>query len=667
MTTNTSKGRLLLNGLWYGGFWLLFTLWLRLALPESIKGWELHQLFRFSADYWAFFNDTPYPVLSYTEAFLTQFYLYPLLGAAIMGGLLVLGMKIWQGITQKKWPGAVWAALMLPLIPYFNLLFILVWLVMLFGGVLAVRLAAWRGWWRVAGLVLMGLLGVLLVQENILLALVFWSVIYGGGVRSWKGGLWASAFIGTGAALGIGLLFWKAYPHYYTHYLLHFILLKAIPGLKAFPSMFLMCPLFIRIISYVGWIVGFALPCAALWTRNTAEIADASDVKPANNKPKKYIKILVQSALGLVLCGMFVFSGYLNLRYQLEDYYLVYRLTAERRSAEALAVAETAFFERETPENSDKRRTLILRNRSVYPTLASKLGVTPVRYQHQVEREFMGDALRVCLLNDKQATECLFFYSGLCYFPVLFGENILHLSSQHFVLHYYVQNGLYAEALNCLYDLVTSSHISTATLEPLLWCSVVVKDYAPCRKFVRMFEQSLFHKDIARRYAAYLADTASTNQEPDIAEARLWLSSRDHTVMVYDPDDNIHFRLTFEPNHDPIYEYALSLWLVYKNYPQILAELPKIRRLYPRLPRYVQEAVAANFKLDRINEMPADIDPEIKARYIRFINAYEMHLSGYGSLAKLKKSFGDTYWFYLYFNQVQAHNPNPNTNKGYQN
>lgn len=627
----------------------MLTIWLRLALPESMMGWERHQLFRFAADYWASFSDTAYPVLLYIQAFFTQFYLYPLFGGAVIGGLFVLGMAGWHTLTGRRWTGIVWAALMLPLIPYFNLLWILVWLVMLGGGLLVSGMAVWRPWLRYMVLCLMGLLSVLLLQENGLWAVLFWAVVYGVTHRSWRSGLCALGWGLLGVSLGVGLLFWKGYPYYYTIRLRYFVLLGTLPTIKAFPFIFFYCPLLIRIISYLGLVGCLVLPCV----RNLGSVGNES--KPIDNRPvRKHKQILVQGGLGLTLCGLLIGAGFLNLRYQMEDYYLVYRLTAEKRYTEALNVAEVAFFERELPEKSDKRRGWVLNRRTEYHTLAARLGVRPVAYGHQTEREYMGDALRVCLLNSKQATERLFFYNGLCYFPVLFGENTLHMPSSHFMARYYTQNGLYAEALQSLYDMVTSGHIGTTTLEPLLWNSVVVRDYAPCRKFIRMFEQSLFHKDIARRYTAYLADTAAIGKQTDIAAARLRLSSHNHTVLTYNPDDNTHFRLINEANDAPFYEYALALWMVYKNHPQILAELPKIRQHYGRLPRYVQEAVAANFTIDHIDEIPDDVSPEIKNHYIEFLQAANLHSGGYLSLTKLNKDFGNTYWFYLYHNQVQS-------------
>lgn len=672
MTTNVSKNRRILkNGLWYGGFWLLFALWLRLCVPESIMGWERHQLFRYAADYLSsFFNTTAYPFLYYVQAFFTQFYVYPLSGAAVIGALLVLGMGAWHRLTGQRWPGAVWAALMLPLIPYFNLLWLLTWLILLLGALCISRLVAWRGWLRYGLLVVLGLLVALLMVENAVWVVVFWAVVYGCVVRSWRGSLCALGFLGLGAALGIGLLLWKGYPYYYAPYFSHFILLKAHYRADSFPAIFFKCPLFIKMVSYVTLGVGLLLSCVTLLspiskgndktTQGSADISDEQDNSVENDAVQASTKAnrkrcLIQGGTGVMIAALFVYAGYLNLRYQMEDFYLVYRLNAEQRYFEASAVAETALFEREQTEQANRRlRHFSHRRPQQVTTLAAKLGVKPVGFQHKWEREYLADALRVALLGDKQATERLFFYSGLGYFPLLFTENIFLKPAQHFVALYYTQNGLYAEALHLLYDLITTGHITKTVVESVLWNSVVVKDYAPCRKFIRLFEQTLFHQDIARRYAAYLADTAATDRQPEIAAARLRLSNYDYSVLAYNPDDNIHFRLRYDAHQPPIYEYALSLWMIYKNHPKILAELPKIRQYYPRLPRHIQEAVLANFPPERIDEVPEEIDPEIKGLYVYFMQSYELYMNGYASLQLLEKNFEDTYWFHLYFNQKQS-------------
>lgn len=675
MTTNVSKNRGLYNGLWYGGFWLLFTIWLRLALPESIRGWELHQLFRFSADYLTFFYSMAYPALLYIQAFFTQFYLYPLLGAAVIGGLLVLGMAEWHALTKQKWTGAVWAAFMLPLVPYFNVLWILLWLLWMSGGLLVKRLATWRLYLRYITLALMGFLSVLLLQENAVFAIVFWAVVYGVETRSWKGSLMVAGCVGMGVTLGVGLLFWKGYPYYYTAYIHRFILVEGVFPASTFPAIFIKCPLLIRVLSYIGLGLFMFLPLVKLGTDKAeatsvedaahpfeepaptegATLSDKAAHRPENTAKRRNLKTLVQGSLGVLIGGLLIGACYLNLRYQAEDYYLVYRLTAEQRTAEALSVAETAFFQRTPPEERDARHRLFVRKkRENAATLAGRLGVEPISFQNPLEKEYMADALRVCLLNDKKATERLFFYSELSYFPLLFSGNVLHMPATRFIVLYYAQNGFYAEALHMLYDFVTVGDVNVAALSPLLWTSVVVKDYAPCRKFIRLFEQSLFRQDIAHRYTAYLADTAATDRQADIAAARLRLSSRNHTVMAYNPDDNIHFRLRNEANPAPFYEYALTLWMIYKNHAQILAELPKIRQYYPQLPRHVQEAVIANFMPDSLNQVPEDVIPDTKNRYIKFMEAYNMYMNGYISLREVKKNFGDTYWFHFYFRNLST-------------
>ena len=237
---------------------------------------------------------------------------------------------------------------------------------------------------------------------------------------------------------------------------------------------------------------------------------------------------------------------------------------------------------------------------------------------------------------------------------MLFSEEILYYPSAFLLAQYYTQNGLYAEALHILYDFVTSHRISTAVLEPLLWSSVVVGDYKPCRKFIRFFEQSLFHKDIARRYTAYLADTAQTARQPEIVAARQYLSLHNHTVLAYRPEQNTQFRLQYESDNPAVYEYALALWMVYKNPPRILEEFPKIRQYYRVPPLYIQEAVLANFTPENLDEAPADIHPGIKVRYAQFLQAYSLYQNGYLPFNKLRKGFEDTYWYHLYFNDFKT-------------
>lgn len=645
--TNTKR-----NALWYGGFWLLFTLWLRLCLPESLMGMEHHQLFRFSAEYLTFFCFQPYPILLYLQAFFTQFYLYPLLGAAVMGGLLTLGMGAWQRLTGRYWTGAVWAAFMLPLIPYLNLLWILVWLVLLGGGLL-VSLRGLPAYGRLGLMAACGLLGSLLIQENIAFALIFWGIINGLRTRSWREGLYGLAAGIVGAGFGIGLIICIGYPFFYLQYLWQWSLLNAnLYFFNEFPSILFVCPSLILVWMYVSVGIGLCLPFASLLPHMDSHTLIT--IKRFSFRGKPWAKGLT----GLLTAGLLTTAGWVNLHYHMEDFYLVDHLAGKGRWADAADAAELAFFKRIRPESGGNIRAFFLHGqRQRARTTAGKLDAQPVTFQNALEECFMAEMLKISLLANRQASNKLFAYNGSYYFPLLFSEDMLHSPSSYVMALYYTQNGLYAEALHLLYDFVTSHRISTAVLEPLLWNSVVVGDYKPCRKFIRFFEQSLFHKDIARRYTAYLADTAQTALQPEIAAARTRLSTYNHTVLGYHPDDNIYFRIQHEGDNAAVYEYALALWLVYKNHNRILAELPKIRQYYKTLPIHIQEAVLACFPAERLNEVPADINPGIKARYIAFLQTYGLYINGCTSFEKIKKTFGDTYWYHSLFNDFKPITP----------
>ena len=639
-----SKRPFLRNALWFGGFWLLLTLWLRFCLPESLMGWERHQLFRFSLDYLTSFSTTPYPILLYLQAFFTQFYLYPLLGAIVMAGLLTLGVGAWYRLTGRFWTGLVWTAVMLPLLPYFNLLWVLVWLVLLGGGLL-VNLRRLSSLGRLVVTAGLALAGTFVLQENVVFALVFWSLIGGLSTRSWRNGLYGLAAGLAGAGAGLGLSTWICYPYFYTIYLKKWALISFSGfNILPFPALFFECPLMLQLWIYVGSFAGLCLPLVNLTPKRSL----------VDNRKEKLFKHICSAATVIIL----LFSAaYLNLRYQTEDFFLVDRLSSQGQYQKAAETAEQSFFQRATPEN-----------RGAYTPLKrgriGKLGIHPAPFQNDLEEQSMVSTLKINLLANRQATNHIFSYNGSRYFPLLFPDDILHSPVPHYMAFFYTHHGFYAEALHILYDLVTSKHINTVVLEPILWNSVVVGDYEPCRKFIRFFEQSLFHKDIARRYTAYLADTAQTARKPEVAAARTKLSANNHTVLAYQPDDNIYFRLLHESDNATAYEYALTLWMVYKNHNRILAELPKIRQYYQTLPIHIQEAILACFTTERLDEVPEDIDPWIKARYSAFLQTYGLYKSGYTSFRKLKKGFEDTYWYHLHFNEFKPLDSHPSGKGG---
>lgn len=629
------------NALWYGGFWLLLTLWLRLCLPESMMGWERHQLFLFSAAYFHSFSPTPYPVLLYLQAFFTQFYLYPLLGAAIIGGLLVLGMGAWHRLTGRFWTGLAWAAALLPLLPYFNLLWVLFWLVVLSGGLLVKALARTRKrlWLPCSGLAGLGFLSLLFLQEQAVWAVLFWSLVYCLEKRPVKNALCGLAALLSGAGIGLGLLLGAAYPLYYALHLGSWTMLSQdILTWQGFPSAYFTPPAVVRLWIYIGGGLCLALPLAKFI--------------PVKWLERRWVRITARATVA-ALC---LSAAYIPLGCQMEDFYKTDRLGGEGRWHEAAITAERAFLQRAKPESLPRPiRPVFEENQRQNAGWWKHLSPRPVQAQNPVEESFLADMLKISLLADREATSYLFAYNGSLHFPLLFSEVILRYPSTYLIACYYASQGFYAEALHLFYDFVTSGRTGTTVLEPILWNSVVTGDYAPCRKFIRLFEQSLFHKDIARRYTAYLADTAQTAKIPEIAAARQRLSAYDYTVLGYQPDDAIYSRLKYDGENAAVYEYALCLWMVYKNHARILAEWPKIRRFYLKhVPVHLQEAVLCNFDLTGLEDMPKGIDQAVAARYTDFCSAYDLYQNGYLPFETLTKDFKDTYWYYFAFGEFKT-------------
>ncbi|MCH5243944.1 MAG: hypothetical protein J1F29_03500, partial [Lentimicrobiaceae bacterium] len=123
------------------GLWAFFAF----AMPDVLEFWEKNQLFRFSSDYWHFFDHEPFGTLIYLHTFLIQFNYYTWLGAIVYALLFTLTAFLFNRCfdvegNKPLLPGLLSVAFLLPTAANFGLLVLMV----AFFGVLGAQL--WIYW-----------------------------------------------------------------------------------------------------------------------------------------------------------------------------------------------------------------------------------------------------------------------------------------------------------------------------------------------------------------------------------------------------------------------------------------------------------------------------------------------------------------------------------------
>lgn len=195
------------------------------------------------------------------------------------------------------------------------------------------------------------------------------------------------------------------------------------------------------------------------------------------------------------------------------------------------------------------------------------------------------------------------------------------------------------------------------TLTRMAECSMVNGNEAMARKYLNLLERTLFHRDLARRYKAILADPGAAEQEFGALRERL------PTVDGFGhPTRHFLVLLQSKPDNRMAFEYLMA-WLLLEKTPDavesISADVGHLRDVgLTRLPRHCQEAMLlkALFTETPVDPQGFHYDRAVAERVDRF--GHDM--SGQGALRDTSMAqalYGDTYMFYWFFVTTPAETP----------
>ena len=582
------------------GFWAFFAF----AVPDVLEFWEKNQLFRFSSDYWHFFDHEPFGTLIYLHTFLIQFNYYTWLGAIVYALLFTLTAFLFNRCfdiegNKPLLPGLLSVAFLLPTAANFGLLVLMV----AFFGVLGSQL--WIYWKNrilrySCQLVVLAAL-TYLVREYMVWVLPFYMCLDWGRTRR-QGQKFNFFFLLiplAGTALAWILETWYCAPYVFVFSAKLFKFAGAcfspsqsVPYFCFSPSIYVViCMILFAITSFWGafflilkknfeWIPGLLLVVGMAW----------------------FTSIQAQPIIG----------------FQQVD-----RLCREYRWQEALQKINVQ-WEKTASSNDIK-------------------SVSPVK-------RLLSGQTRTTLLATRKATSTLFTYPHP-YFPLLFPIDMINQPESFTLPPYYTYAGGFSESLHIDYDFVTAHNICSNILNHVVIASLVVDDTVPMLKFINFLRHSLFY----RQQAAIYLDPVARLKLPQVVRGKMMLPSHNYTVWGYKPDENALRQHLQQPENPYFYEYYLAVSLLHKKHSVIMEEMPKIKLFYPHggkyiVPRHIQEALLANYNYAPMRfAYPASIegvDNNTWRDYWQFLSDNEAFQSGKISFSELNKNWGHTYWFY---------------------
>ena len=218
----------------------------------------------------------------------------------------------------------------------------------------------------------------------------------------------------------------------------------------------------------------------------------------------------------------------------------------------------------------------------------------------------------------------------------------------------YYRLGLMQEAEHSAYEAMVGSPVehNSQTLRRLVTTSIVVRDTTLFNKYIRLFDQTLFYRDWAKRQRQYMASALedSTFVLPETPQAT-WCD--DFFLSYAKPEWILNKLLEKNPDHQLAFEYLMAWYMLNKDMDNMKKCMDTYFHCfaYPIIPTHYEEALLLYQSLNPKTNifLQYTVSEITRNRFSSYIQDYTFARNNPQLAKKLYQQFGKTYWFYYHF------------------
>jgi hypothetical protein len=205
--------------------------------------------------------------------------------------------------------------------------------------------------------------------------------------------------------------------------------------------------------------------------------------------------------------------------------------------------------------------------------------------------------------------------------------------------------GLINEAQHYVFEAmeaIPNHRKSARCLQRLVQTNLINEQYDVAQKYLGLLHKTLFYRHWARNATFENHPEWNTLQAFRLPEDRIFSSTNMSTVLK---DLTIH-----NQKNKTAFQYLMAYTLLNKDWEKAAAYFSLGQQHYSVIPWGYQQALAFEWfqKTGQINESPWELDENIQKGLKDFMNTLSLS-SETQAHAVLEKSYGHTYWYYLYF------------------
>ena len=181
--------------------------------------------------------------------------------------------------------------------------------------------------------------------------------------------------------------------------------------------------------------------------------------------------------------------------------------------------------------------------------------------------------------------------------------------------------------------------------------NIVNGDWDVARKYLKALQNARFYRGWARETLALMDSGEIFEKRPELAQARdLRLKEHDFLFSDEEKDSMLGLLKVENPGNTMALDYLMAWCLLRKDLDRFVECIGMVEE--PMMPKSYQEALLLRWVQTHqdFEGLPAFLAPAHALRINRFI----ADMKAGKSEEKLRKDYGDTYWFYYYFRYRNA-------------
>jgi hypothetical protein len=217
----------------------------------------------------------------------------------------------------------------------------------------------------------------------------------------------------------------------------------------------------------------------------------------------------------------------------------------------------------------------------------------------------------------------------------------------------YYHLGYFNEAYRWAFEAMEMNGMCPRLLKRLIMTSLINGDIKLAEKYLKQLQQSLFYKKWAEHYLGMSSNPELLKLDKEISDKRELIIKNDFFAGMDNSQLGLEKLLENHPHNKMAFEYYMAMLLLNKDMDTFSKEISRLKEFgYKEIPIHFEEAILWYIGYSKQNIIPKgfNVRKSTLERFKNYIYSYSRKNVSPNVLANsMGKEFGTTFWYYFHF------------------